>query len=133
MHVLLVEPHLPLAKPLLRGLCEEGITSDLARDAQEADALVRAGDYDALLVNWRASQANGASLVGALRKAGLLAPVLMFVPSQDNGHRLAAIQAGADDCLPLPFDFSDLLARLEAFRFSPGSHSGLTPGSHHVS
>src|SRR5262249_26087435 len=128
-----VEPHLPLAKPLLRGLQEEGIATDLARDADEADALVRSGDYDALLVNWRVPRAGGASLVRSLRHAGLLTPVLMFVPIENSGHRLEATQAGANDCLPLPFVFADLLARLDALRFSPGFHRRLTFGSRPLS
>lgn len=118
MHVLLVEPHLALAKPLLRGLREEGIAADLARDADEARPLARPGAYDALLVNWRLPH-GGARLVRALRDGGVATPVLMFVPSDDIGHRLEAAAAGADDCLPLPFPFAELLDRLRALRGSP--------------
>jgi DNA-binding response OmpR family regulator len=72
MHVLLAEPHLPLAKPLIRGLAEEGIAADLARDGDEADALARSGTYDALLVNWRLPRHGGAEMVcGACNHLGL--------------------------------------------------------------
>jgi DNA-binding response OmpR family regulator len=110
--VLLVEPYLPLAKPLLRGLAEEGIVAHLARDDAEADALARATRYAVAVVAWNVPRNGGAALVRGWRRAGLAVPVFMFLPSDRDDFRLEGTEAGVDEFLLLPFSIADLAARL---------------------
>jgi DNA-binding response OmpR family regulator len=112
MPVLLVEHYPHLARALLRGLQEEGIVTHWVRDDGEADLRVRTASYSAALVNWNIPRTGGADLVRRWRQSGLAFLVLMFVPSAGDADRLTALAAGADDILPLPFSFGDLLARL---------------------
>jgi DNA-binding response OmpR family regulator len=126
MTILLVEHYTPLARALVRGLAEEGITAHVARDDVEADVRARTLPYEALLVDWNVPRKGGAALVRGWRWSGLAAPILMFVPSTGDADRLLGLTAGADDVLPLPFSFDDLLARLRSWLASP-NHSGAAP------
>lgn len=110
--VLLVEPYLPLAKPLIVALTEEGIVTHLARESERATALVRATRYAAVLIDWKIPPADGFDLLRRWRQGGLDVPALLLVPSLDRDLTSRAEQAGADGCLPLPFPIEDLLARL---------------------
>src|SRR5262245_58073275 len=114
MAVLLVEPYAPLARALARGLGEEGIVLHWARDDGEADVRLRAGPCAAAVVAWGAPRQGGPALVRRWRQAGLTVPVLLFLPSAGDADRRAGLAAGADEVLPLPFSFDDLLARLRA-------------------
>ena len=121
MQVLLVEHHLPLARAIMRGLEEEGIDAHLARNDSEADARGRSISYDALLVDWRVPQRGGAALVHGWRQDGVRAPVLLLMPSESVPDLVEGCAAGADDFLPLPFSFADLLGRLRTLQ--PGTTS----------
>jgi two-component system OmpR family response regulator len=115
MTILLVEPYPPLSRALVRGLAEEGITAHVARDDVEADLRARSMPYAALLVDWNVPRKGGAALVRGWRQSGLAAPIFLFVPSAGDADRLLGVAAGADEVLPLPFSFGDLLARLRSW------------------
>ena len=119
MTILLVEHYAPLARALVRGLAEEGIAVQVARDDVEADVRARAVPYAALVVDWNVPRKGGVALVQNWRRNGLAAPILMFVPSSGDADRLLGVAAGANEVLPLPFSFADLLARLRSWLSTP--------------
>jgi len=112
--ILLIEDEARLAASVKRGLEEEGYTVDHAADAAEGEALGLAHAYDAFLVDWRLPAGDGKTLVERLRAAGRREPVLMLTALGDLDHRVAGLDAGADDYLAKPFAFEELLARLRA-------------------
>ena len=118
MRLLLVEDEPRLAASLRRGLEEEGYAVDHAADAVQAEALA-GGDYDAFVVDWRLPRGDGRSFVAGLRAAGRTEPVLMLTALGDIEHRVAGLDAGADDYLAKPFAFEELLARLRALLRRP--------------
>jgi two-component system OmpR family response regulator len=124
MTILLVEHYPPLAKALVRGLAEEGIAAQVARDDMEADVRARAIPYAALVVDWKVPRRGGAALVRSWRQVGITAPVLLLVPSGSDADRLAGLAAGADETLPLPFSFEHFLARLRAWIEPPEAWPG---------
>ena len=113
--VLLVEHHLPLANAVMRGLRDEGIDVHLARDEVDGEALARANPYALLVVDWHCPRHGGAALVRRWRQAGVTAPVLMLLPFANGADIVEASAAGADDFLPLPFSFADLLMRVRSW------------------
>ena len=113
MRLLLVEDEPRLAAALRRGLEEEGYVVDHAPDAVQADEMA-AGHYDAFIVDWRLPRGDGRQFVASLRAAGRTEPVLMLTALSDVEHRVAGLDAGADDYLAKPFAFEELLARLRA-------------------
>lgn len=117
--VLLIEDEARLADSVRRGLEEEGFTVDVARDAREGEAKALANGYDAFVVDWRLPHGDGKALVEVLRQHERHEPVLMLTALGDVGHRVAGLEAGADDYLPKPFAFEELVARLRALLRRP--------------
>ncbi|MEP0546350.1 MAG: response regulator transcription factor [Rhodothermales bacterium] len=117
--ILLIEDEVRLGDSVKRGLEEEGFTVDLAREAAEGEAKALANGYDAFVVDWRLPHGDGKSIVEALRADGRSEPVLMLTALGDVGHRVAGLEAGADDYLPKPFAFEELVARLRALLRRP--------------
>lgn len=114
MRLLLVEDDLRLADTLRRGLEEEGYAVTVAPDAEAAQALAAAEPFDGFIVDWRLPRGDGRSFVAHLRATGHAEPVLMLTALAEVEHRVAGLDAGADDYLAKPFAFAELLARLRA-------------------
>lgn len=114
MWLLLVEDEKHLATSLKRGLEEEGYTVDAAYDGEAGYTLALAATYDVMVVDWRLPKKDGRSLVQQVRAAGCETPILMLTAFGGIDHRVAGLDAGADDYLTKPFAFEELLARLRA-------------------
>ncbi len=103
-----------LAVPVIRGLEEEGYAVDLAEDGIEGETRALSAVYDVLIIDWRLPRRDGRTLVERLRKQGYARPILMLTALRDVDHKVAGLDAGADDYLTKPFSFEELLARLRA-------------------
>lgn len=121
--VLIVEDERSLSDPMKRGLEEEGYVVDVASDGQTGLMEAMAEDYDVLIVDWRLPGLDGRTLVERLRAGKQAVPVLMLTAMRDVDHRIAGLDAGADDYLTKPFSFEELLARLRALRRRPSGAS----------
>lgn len=114
MWLLLVEDEVRLATSLKRGLEEEGYTVDVAYDGEEGSTLGLMHAYDLMIVDWRLPRKDGQTVIRQLRSAGRTFPILMLTALGGVDHRIAGLDAGADDYLTKPFSFEELLARLRA-------------------
>ena len=114
--LLLVEDEESIAGPMQRGLEEEGYHVDVARDGEQGLRQALTVDYDLFIVDWRLPGMDGRTLVERLRGAKVSTPALMLTALRDIDHRVAGLDAGADDYLTKPFAFEELLARLRALR-----------------
>jgi two-component system OmpR family response regulator len=114
MRLLLVDDNSKLARSISRGLRAEGYAVDVAADGEEA--LMHAGvwDYDAVVLDLLLPLRDGIEVCGSLRERGSWVPILMLTARDGVGDRIAGLDAGADDYLPKPFDFGELLARIRA-------------------
>jgi two-component system OmpR family response regulator len=114
MRILLVDDDVKLARALAKGLRGHAYGVDVAGDAD--GALLRAAvyDYDVVLLDVMLPGQDGFALCEALRERGIAAPVLMLTARDAVGDRIRGLDAGADDYLPKPFDFGELLARIRA-------------------
>ena len=119
MWILLIEDEARLAASVQRGLEEEGYRVDVASDAEVGEQMALANAYDAFLVDWRLPRGDGKRLIEAIRAAGREQPVLMLTALADVEHRVAGLDAGADDYLSKPFAFEELVARLRALLRRP--------------
>jgi two-component system, OmpR family, response regulator len=114
MRLLLVEDDEKLARALARGLRHEGYAVDLAADGDAALACAAVWGYDAIVLDVMLPRRDGLGVCAALRERGCWAPVLMVTARGQVPDRVRGLDAGADDYLPKPFAFDELLARLRA-------------------
>jgi two-component system, OmpR family, response regulator len=114
MRVLVVEDELKMASLLRRGLVEEGHAVDVARTGDDALWMARAVEYDAVVLDLMLPGIDGVEVCRRLRHDGVWTPVLMLTARDAVEDRVAGLDAGADDYLPKPFSFAELLARLRA-------------------
>lgn len=97
-----------------RVLVAEHYTVDLAPDGAEALAHLDQQTYDVVVLDRLLPDMGGVDVLRAMRAKGNAAPVLMVTALSALEHRVEGLDAGADDYLPKPFAFSELLARLRA-------------------
>jgi two-component system OmpR family response regulator len=103
-----------MAALLRRGMEEEAIAVDVAREGE--DALVRASatEYDAIVLDVMLPGIDGFETCRRLREDGVWAPILMLTARDAVEDRIEGLDRGADDYLLKPFSFAELLARLRA-------------------
>ena len=114
VRILIVEDELKMASLLSRGLMEEGHAVDVERTGDGALLLARSVEYDAVVLDLMLPGINGVEVCRQLRESGVWTPVLMLTARDVIEDRVAGLDAGADDYLPKPFSFAELLARLRA-------------------
>jgi len=114
MRILVVEDETKMASLLRRGLTEEGHAADVARSGDDALWMAQAVEYDAVVLDLMLPGLDGIQVCRRLRETGVWAPVLMLTARDAVEDRVAGLDAGADDYLPKPFSFAELLARLRA-------------------
>ncbi len=125
MRILVVEDEVKIARSLEKGLRAEGYVVDVAFDADEATALVTATTYDLVLLDWMIpGTADGPALTKQWRAEHKQMPILILTARSAIGDRVTGLDAGADDYLPKPFSFDELLARVRALLRRPQEHNG---------
>jgi len=103
-----------MASLLSRGLMEEGHVVDVERTGDGALLMARSVEYDAVVLDLMLPGISGFDVCRQLRESGVWTPVLMLTARDAIEDRVAGLDAGADDYLPKPFSFAELLARLRA-------------------
>ena len=113
-HILIVEDEQKLARLLARVLREEGYAPEMAHNGREGLSRALSEDFDLLVLDWMLPDRSGTQIVRALRAAEIGVPVLMLTARDQIEDRVEGLDAGADDYLPKPFAFPELLARVRA-------------------
>jgi DNA-binding response OmpR family regulator len=119
MRVLVAEDDRSLRSVLERGLKESGYVVDAVADGDEAVKWLRSYDYEVAVLDWRMPGRSGLEVVEELRRLGVRTPILMLTARDTTADRVTGLRTGADDYLVKPFDFGELLARLDALQRRP--------------
>ncbi|NOK70953.1 MAG: response regulator transcription factor [Chloroflexi bacterium AL-N10] len=119
MRVLVVEDDVGISRFIHQGLKEAGYAVDIAADGSEGINYAIATDYDAIVLDVLLPELDGLSVLKNLRQRGLQTPVLLLTALDTVQDRVLGLDAGADDYLIKPFDFTELLARLRALLRRP--------------
>jgi len=114
MRLLFAEDDRPLRASITRGLQEASYTVEQAATGTVALGLSEQGPWDAIILDVLLPGLNGVDVCRAIRARGDRVPILMLTALDAVEHRIAGLDAGADDYLTKPFDFGELLARLRA-------------------
>jgi DNA-binding response OmpR family regulator len=116
VRVLVAEDDEGLRSVLERGLRESGYAVDAASDGESALRHLDTYEYEVAILDWRMPKITGLEVVQRLRRRGSALPVLMLTARDAAIDRVTGLDAGADDYLVKPFDFSELLARVRALQ-----------------
>ena len=119
MRVLVAEDDGGLRSVLERGLRERGYVVDAVADGASALRHLRAYDYDVAVLDWRMPERTGLEVVHEARLAGDRTPMLLLTARDAPSDRVAGLNEGADDYLVKPFDFAELVARVQALQRRP--------------
>src|SRR6185312_10952182 len=113
MRVLVVEDHKELAATIAVGLRREGMAVDIAFDGEDALGHA-AGDSYVILLDRDLPKIHGDDVCRALVARGSRSRVLMLTAADTIDDRVGGLGLGADDYLPKPFAFAELVARIRA-------------------
>jgi len=122
--ILVIEDEGRLARLVVRVLGEEGYSAEAVGDGRTALARALAEPFDLLIVDWMLPDLDGIQIVKRLRAAEMSVPVLMLTARDHVEDRVEGLDAGADDYLPKPFAFTELLARVRALLRWPREVAG---------
>jgi DNA-binding response OmpR family regulator len=114
MKVLVVEDHERLAAAIAAGLRGEGMAVDVVFDGQEALAQAALARYDVIVLDRDLPGLHGDQVCQALAGQRCPSRVLMLTAASTIADRVEGLGLGADDYLPKPFDFTELVARIRA-------------------
>jgi DNA-binding response OmpR family regulator len=114
MRVLIVDDHRELAATVAVGLRREGMAVDIAFDGEDALRHAAGDSYDVILLDRDLPKIHGDEVCRALIARGSRSRVLMLTAAATIEDRVDGLGFGADDYLPKPFAFAELVARIRA-------------------
>jgi DNA-binding response OmpR family regulator len=117
--ILIVEDEVKLARLISRVLDEEGYAAETVGDGRSGLSRALTESFDLLILDWMLPDRSGVQVVRGLRAAEIGVPVLMLTARDQVEDRVEGLDAGADDYLPKPFAFPELLARVRALTRRP--------------
>jgi len=120
MRVLVVEDHAKLATTMAAGLRRAGMSVDVVFDGGDALEHLAVTIYDVVVLDRDIPGVHGDDVCRSLTAEGSPTRVLMLTAAGAVEDRVEGLGIGADDYLPKPCDFSELVARIRALVRRPG-------------
>jgi DNA-binding response OmpR family regulator len=114
VRVLLVEDHEKLATSVAAGLRREGMAVDVALDGPAGLERALVIDYDVVVLDRDLPGMHGDDVCRSLVAEGSSSRVLMLTAAGTIDDKVDGLAMGADDYLPKPFAFAELVARIRA-------------------
>jgi DNA-binding response OmpR family regulator len=121
MRVLVAEDHERLARAVAAGLRRHGMTVDVALDGDTALDRLAVSRYDVLVLDRDLPGMHGDDICRTLATERSPSRILMLTAARSVQDRVEGLSLGADDYLPKPFDFAELVARVQALARRPGA------------
>lgn len=119
VRILVIEDEHKIANSIKKGLEQEALAVDVAYDGLEGYDLALGEDYDAIVLDLLLPGMDGMSLCRKLREEKVHTPILMLTAKDSLKDKVDGLSSGADDYLPKPFAFEELLARIKALTRRP--------------
>ena len=113
MKILVIEDDLEAAAYMTKAFREAGIVADHASDGDSGLFMGTENSYDVMVIDRMLPRRDGLSVISELGKRAVNTPVLILSALGQVDDRVTGLRAGADDYLPKPYAFSELLARVE--------------------
>jgi two-component system copper resistance phosphate regulon response regulator CusR len=134
--ILIIEDETRIAAFIAKGLKSAGFTSHATASGVEGATLAVHGGFDLVVLDVGLPDIDGFEVLERIRGQGVAVPVILLTARSSVADRVAGLEGGADDYMPKPFSFEELLARIRLrLRTDTGqsagdptqlSHNGLT-------
>ncbi|MHA6523227.1 response regulator transcription factor [Tessaracoccus sp. G1721] len=134
--ILIIEDETRIAAFIAKGLKSAGFTSHATASGAEGASLAIHGGFDLVVLDVGLPDIDGFEVLERIRGQGVAVPVILLTARSSVADRVAGLEGGADDYMPKPFSFEELLARIRLrLRTDTGtsggdptqlSHNGLT-------
>ena len=115
INILIVEDEQRLADILKKQLEESGFNAEIAYDGYVGKQLVERKIYNLIILDINLPLINGYDLCKEIRKTNSNIPIIMLTAFGTPDNKIAGFNVGADDYIVKPFDFRELLARVNVF------------------
>jgi two-component system, OmpR family, copper resistance phosphate regulon response regulator CusR len=115
INILIVEDEQRLAEILKKQLEESGFNIEIAFDGYIGKLLLERNRYNLIILDINLPLINGYDLCKEIRKTNNSVPIIVLTAMGTPDNRVAGFDAGADDYVLKPFDFRELLARINVF------------------
>ncbi|GAA4894182.1 response regulator transcription factor [Tessaracoccus lubricantis] len=110
--ILIIEDEARIAGFIAKGLKAAGFTSHTTASGSEGATLAVHGNFDLVVLDVGLSDIDGFEVLERIRGQGVAVPVIMLTARSSVADRVAGLEGGADDYMPKPFSFEELLARI---------------------
>lgn len=114
LQVLIVEDESKVANFIKRGLEENNYSATIANDGFLGLKLALVNNFDFIILDINLPKINGIEACKQIREKGIETPIIFLTASGAMNHKIEGFQSGADDYIVKPFDFNELLARMQA-------------------
>jgi DNA-binding response OmpR family regulator len=111
-HILIVEDEQRIASFVSKGLRADGHLTTSVGDGREGLDHALSGDFDLVVLDIGLPGIDGFEVLDQLRSSGSTVPVIVLTARDSVGDTVSALEGGADDYMPKPFRFAELLARV---------------------
>jgi two-component system copper resistance phosphate regulon response regulator CusR len=110
--ILIAEDEVRIASFLEKGLKANGFVTAVTSDGNDALELARSGEFDLVILDIGLPGREGFSVLEELRRRDRQLPVIILTARTEVADTVAGLEGGADDYVPKPFRFEELLARI---------------------
>jgi two-component system, OmpR family, copper resistance phosphate regulon response regulator CusR len=115
VNILIVEDEQRLAEILKKQLEETGFYAEIASDGYIGKQLIEKNRYSLIVLDINLPLINGYDLCKEIRKTNSKIPIIMLTALGTSDNKVSGFDAGADDYVIKPFEFRELLARINVF------------------
>jgi DNA-binding response OmpR family regulator len=114
-NILIIEDDERIAQNISKGLQEKGYNTEIAYDGKIGLKMALNNTFDLILLDLNLPQMNGYQVCSEIRKRNANIPIIMLTALGETEDKIDGFDQGADDYIVKPFDFRELLARINVF------------------
>jgi two-component system, OmpR family, copper resistance phosphate regulon response regulator CusR len=115
INILIVEDEKRLAEILKKQLEDSGFCADIAFDGFSGKEMIEQFQYNLVILDINLPLLNGYELCKEIRKSNSNIPIIMLTAFSTPENKITGFDLGADDYIVKPFDYRELLARINVF------------------
>lgn len=113
--ILIIEDDQRIAQNIAKGFAEKGFITEIAYDGKIGLRFAQSGNFDLILLDINLPVMNGYEVCNQIRKKDTQVPIIMLTALGETEDKIEGFESGADDYIVKPFDFRELLARVNVF------------------